>query len=824
MEYPETMEPATLRPRGATDAGNDRAEAGAPGASSPRPGRRATEVRTGVVALSIAFTIAAAVGVAWPDVAVHLAERGVERADRIIHLVGAAILMSAAAMLGIASTRSVGRRRIGLGTTALGAATVAVGTTVMTLGGPTVGLVTPGGLTVLQVVGVVLLVAGVVAMPSSSSWSAIAVVDTGLAATTALALIWLAPLRSSAAPDADLLDIARRHPTALALVLLTLGGVVYLVRVVQAPGPGDMALVVAALLIPSTFYTSLLGQEAGPGAIALRSSVLWWLCGPGVLAVAGFRAMRDHGRPTQEPDETARATRAEWVAVLAILLTLGAVATHRMFIDSLDPVMLALGVFVVLLSTYRLTVLQREQVALQRRLGALAVELHERARTDELTGLGNRAGLVETLDRAMSGDSTVHVFYADVDEFKTVNDALGHETGDQLLVLTARRLTDAFGPTTFRIGGDEFVAVRTDLGPAEAAELARNVVAAAAEPVDIDGVAMSARISIGVAHSGPRADGHAPRNGDELLRMADLALNRAKELGRARACAYDAWLQDRADRRLVVQQGLRRAVDRDEFEVRYRPVIDLETRDLLAAEAVVRWETPDRHLLLPSEYFEIAADTGLVPAISRSNLRIAAAPWLSTEPPDVPLAVSLTLPELVHGGLVDDIDLLLGSMPRSSLRLQIPESAFMDPAAQPSVDRLVDRGYALCVREFGTAASSLRRLRDLPDPAIRVDRSFVAGLNHRMADRLILEAVVAVAGELGIEITADGITQPGQTVLLHELGIRRGQGWLFGRPSGWSEFTRQHLEGAGDHDGLQRTPRPADPSSSPAAPLAGSGR
>ncbi|UDY34758.1 putative bifunctional diguanylate cyclase/phosphodiesterase [Dermatobacter hominis] len=823
------MEPTDPPPRGADDAGHgDRGDAGraAAPARRARRGGSSNPVPPGVLAISAAFVIAAAVGVAWPDIATELRVHGVDRPDRIIHLVGALILLAAAVMLAVGAAHSTGRRRIGLGTIATGAGLLSIGTAAMTLGAaPTVGVITAGGLTVLQVLGVVLLIAGVVAMPSNASWGTIALVDAGLAVTTALALTWLAPLRVGTGPDAGPLDVAQRQPTALLLVVLTLGGVIYLVRVVQAPGPGDMAIVVAVLLIPSAFYTSVVGQSAGPGAVAFRGSVLWWLCGPGVLAIAGFQAMRARSRPAAidpEQADTRRATRAEWVAVIAMLLTLGAVATHRLFIDSLDPVLLALGVVAVLLSTFRLTVLQREQVALQQRLGALALELHERARTDELTGLGNRAALVEALDRLMSEGAPVHVFYADVDDFKTVNDALGHETGDRLLVLTAHRLTDVFGPSTYRVGGDEFVAVHPDLSPADAADLARSIVAITAEPVDIDGVAVSARLSIGVAHSGPAPDGGAPRNGDELLRMADLALNRAKELGRARACSYDAWLQDRADRRLIVQQGLRRAVDRDEFEVRYRPVVDLETGDLLAAEAVVRWETPDRHLLLPTEYFEIAADTGLVPAISRSNLRLAAAPWLSTDPPDVPLSISLTLPELVHGGLVDDLDHLLGSIPRSSLRLQIPESALMDPVSQPSVDRLVERQYGICVRDFGTAASSLRRLSRLPEPSIRIDRSFVAGLNHRVADRLILEAVVGIGAELRVQITADGVTQPGQATLLRELGIRRAQGWLFGRPSGWPDFVRQHLRPERERSPLEW--RPGTTTAAHDAPMAGSDR
>ncbi|MCB1269606.1 MAG: EAL domain-containing protein, partial [Microthrixaceae bacterium] len=206
---------------------------------------------------------------------------------------------------------------------------------------------------------------------------------------------------------------------------------------------------------------------------------------------------------------------------------------------------------------------------------------------------------------------------------------------------------------------------------------------------------------------------------------------------------------------------------------------------------LLRWETPDHHLLHPAEYLGIAADSGLVPAISRSGLRRATAPWASADPPTVPLSINLTRPELLHGGLLDDLEEIAGSIPRSALRLQIPEAAFMDPAAQPTIDNLSRVGYRICVRDFGTASSSVRRLNGLPDPAIRIDRSFVSGLAQRRSDRAVLSTIVEVGAALGVQITADGVTQPGQVVILRELGVTRGQGWLFGRPVPWPDFLRR---------------------------------
>lgn len=780
----------------------------------------------GLLVIAAAFALAGAAAAAWPDLASALRDVGLDRPDAVIQVAGAGILLVAACMLAVGARRSSGRRRVGLAGIAAGSAVLALGSVVLALGSAlTVGIIGSNGPTAFQMLGVAIIVGGVVAMPSNVHWSAIVVIDAALAVTTALALLWLAPLRGTAGPEGGLLDVTQREPSALLLAVLMVVGVVYLVRVVQGSGPGDLALVVAVLLIASAVYTSVVGLFATAGDVAERGSFVWWLCAPMALVIAGHRSMMRRGvdtpsdRTTSDPaadrsaagdhsaeqDDERRARRAERVGVCAVLLTLAAVATHRSFIDSLDPVMLGLGVVAVLLSTFRLALLQQEQTALQIRLGGLAHELHERARTDDLTGVGNRMALMEEIGRRLDGDDDhLWAFYVDVDDFKAVNDALGHETGDRILAATARRLLEVVGSSTYRVGGDEFVALRSGLTPDEAEDLATAMVASAVEPIDVDGVAVSARLSVGVADTPVHPTG-TPVDADEVLRKADLALNRAKELGRSRAATYDGWLQERAARRRIVQVGLRQAVDRDEFEVRYRPTVHLRTGQMVGAEALMRWEAPDHdlldprnHFLLPHEYFDIAADTGLVPAISRCNLRLAAAPWLSDSPPSFPLSVSLTLPELVHGGLADDIEELFGELPSATLRLQVPEAALMHPAAQQSVGRLIQTGRSICVRDFGTATSSLRQLSRLPVPSIRTDRSFVSGLGHRRSDRLILDSVVDICAALGVEVTADGITQPGQVDQLLDLGIDRGQGWLFGRPEPWAE-----LVGRVDDDGAR---------------------
>ncbi|HMR94537.1 MAG TPA: EAL domain-containing protein [Microthrixaceae bacterium] len=757
--------------------------------------------------------LAAAAGALWPELSPLLRSLGVAHPTQVVRVLGSLVLLGGATAVSVEAVRSRGRRRIGLGLVAAGAGILAAGTlAVQTSHQSAAAIITTAGPTTLQILGIAAMVAGVIALPSNLDWSWIAVIDVGLAATAALSALWLAPVRGGSGPEGGLLDVTRREPTAIVLVALMVVGVALVVRVVQDRRPGDLALATAVLILPSALYTAVVGQKLALTAPSLRSAVMWWLVGPPILVLAGWqmsrarRATPGDARPRVDAaggassgdagidsnDDERRARRAEWVFVFAMLITLASVATQRLFLDALDPVLLLLGLVAVLGSAGRLALLQREQTDLQQQLGSIAEELRVRARTDELTGLGNRLALVEEVDRVLlSGARDVHAFYIDIDDFKTVNDALGHEVGDQLLVRTAEHLTAAFGPRTFRLGGDEFVALAVDATCADAAERARRAVADATEPVDIGGVAVTARLSIGVSHATVDVDGTPSDSPEELLRMADLALNRAKELGRCRVVTFDTWLQERVDRRLMVQHGLHRAVELDEFDVTYRPEVDLATGEVLGAEALLRWETPDHHLLHPAEYLGIAADSGLVPAISRSGLRRATAPWTSADPPTVPLSINLTRPELLHGGLLDDLEDIAGSIPRSALRLQIPEAAFMEPAAQPTIDQLIGAGYRICVRDFGTASSSVRRLSGLPDPAIRIDRSFVSGLAQRRSDRAVLSTIVEVGLALGVQITADGVTQPGQVAILRELGVTRGQGWLFGRPVPWPDFLRR---------------------------------
>jgi diguanylate cyclase (GGDEF)-like protein len=699
-----------------------------------------------------------------------------------------------------AARRRAGRFRVGGTAIAVGAAVVAVGTAAIALAGePMDGMIARSGATPIQLVGIAVMTCGALALPSSVVWSAVSRIDVALVLLAGTALMWLAPLRTIHGPSGALVDVLRGEPAITLTVVLMLTGAVMLVRCTPGGRPGIWPLTMAVIAFPAGMYNAAMGLGTANSS-TVQASEVWWLIGPVLLLGAGCRAIgaerRDEARV--EPEGEASGV----LPALSVIVSLTCAAFHEQVMTSLDAVMMAIGVVTVMVAALRLGLLQSHQARLQDELQELAGTLADEARTDQLTGLGNRLGLEEHLGRSLA-DPTGHgvsLFYIDVDNFKTVNDALGHKAGDRLLVDLSVRLTDVLGSGVFRIGGDEFVAVRDDLDDERAEALAAALVAALSPPVNVDGRPVSAAASIGLARSSGGSD-----DADSLLRRADLALYRAKELGRARSAVYDGWLQERADRRLSLQQGLRRAIQDGEFEVRYQPVVELATGRVVAAEASVRWDTADHGLLLPDEFLPVAAEAGLVPEISAMALRASMSRLADAVLDDgtpLRLAVNLGAQEMAYGGLVEDIRTVLhgSGVDPSRIELEVTERVVMDPASAPTLDGLVALGATVTVRDFGTGSSSLRRLGRFPDPTIKVDRSFVAGLGRRSDDQLIMEAVAELATELGFTVTADGVTQEVQATELARLGADRAQGWWFGHAVPWAEFVARHLVGSGETD------------------------
>jgi diguanylate cyclase (GGDEF)-like protein len=436
-----------------------------------------------------------------------------------------------------------------------------------------------------------------------------------------------------------------------------------------------------------------------------------------------------------------------------------------------------------------------------RRLAA-ATEREEAARTladarlhDSLTMLPNRTIFEARAEQAIAAarrqGRAVAILFIDVDHFKHINDSLGHAAGDAVLREVARRLRGGVRETdsVSRFGGDEFVVLCADVEPADALHVVRAVRRALNGPVTIGGREVPVTFSIGVAlHSA--AD--EPRAPSELLREADVAMYRAKELGRDRSEIFHSELHRRALARLDAEAALRRAVDEQQFVVFYQPIVSLPGGELRGAEALVRWRRPGSAALVPpSEFIPIAEESGLIGEIDDWVLRAAiaeVADWVrrGIVDEDFALSVNVSARQLADPDLPDAIAQALKGWerPARSLCLEITESAMMpDPAgAQRTLDRLSALGVLLAIDDFGVGHSSLGQLaRSLPIRLLKLDRSFVHAMTGPR-DRGIVQAAASLAGALSLDTVAEGVESAEQAAELAAMGFTYAQGFHFGCP------------------------------------------
>ncbi|HYD10621.1 MAG TPA: EAL domain-containing protein, partial [Acidimicrobiales bacterium] len=406
--------------------------------------------------------------------------------------------------------------------------------------------------------------------------------------------------------------------------------------------------------------------------------------------------------------------------------------------------------------------------------------LRHRAEHDALTGLANRAALADALEARLDAGEQPAVVLLDLDGFKGLNDSLGHVAGDQLLRVVANRLRAAVRPTDVvaRLGGDEF-AVVVDGGHQDAFDVATRITERLDEQVAVLGRVVRCRASVGVTTIGSSAD--------ELIRNADLAMYEAKAGGRNRVEVFEDRLHQRLVRRMRLEEALAHAVDRNELRLVHQPVVDLETGRLLGAEALLRWRHAGEEIE-PSEFVPLAEETGLITSIGRWVLReacAAAARWHRLRPDGPPprVAVNVSALQLGSGTLVTDVAdaLTAARLSPSCLTIEITESAVM-ARSEEIVGRLSALravGVRVSIDDFGTGHSSLGRLRFLPVDEVKIDRSFVSGAGDAV-DIAVVEAVLALAGSLGLEVVAEGIETRDQLDALRLRGCEMGQGWLFG--------------------------------------------
>ncbi len=416
--------------------------------------------------------------------------------------------------------------------------------------------------------------------------------------------------------------------------------------------------------------------------------------------------------------------------------------------------------------------------------------LTHQARHDDLTGLPNRAHMIERLDaaieRARAGDeSQFAMLFLDLDRFKLVNDSIGHASGDDMLIEVGRRISGAIGEhdTVARLGGDEFaVLIERMASPLRAEEVASQLLAELSQPMIVAGRELFPSASIGIALWGP-----AYRRGEELLRDADAAMYRAKSAGRHRSMLFDAQMRAEATRLLDLEADLRRALNREAFEPWLQPIVRLSDGAVVGHEALLRWHHEQRGPLSPDAFIGVGEDNGLIEQVDWLMYR-RVLEWMAANGGDGYVSINVSPSHFRSEDFAQrllDLVSACGADPRR-LRIEITEVALLDdaPRALRTLNVLRSRGVLALLDDFGTGFSALSYLHRFPIQCLKIDRSFVAGLQgeSHMESLALIRAILALAATLGIDAIGEGVESAYQNQTLRDLGCVYGQGFLFGYP------------------------------------------
>ena len=412
------------------------------------------------------------------------------------------------------------------------------------------------------------------------------------------------------------------------------------------------------------------------------------------------------------------------------------------------------------------------------------------ARHDSLTKLPNRVLFGEALHQACETcESTgIALLCLDLDHFKVVNDTLGHATGDGVLVAVAERLRGCVREFDLaaRLGGDEFAVILVTSDIAEAGAIANRIIDRISRPYHFDGQLVQIGMSVGITMA--PADGRTP---GVLMKNADLALYRAKTDGRSLWRLYDPEMDERLQDRRSLQSALRQALPRHEFRVEYQPIVDFASRRIVGAEALLRWQHPERGLLPPSEFIELAEEAGLIGQIGEWVLGeacAAAAHW----PAGITVAVNLSPLQFRDPALVQMIYAALSTagLAPGRLELEITETTMLETNSQTAdaLWALHNRGVRIALDDFGTGYSSLSYLRRFPFDKIKIDRSFINDLGYEKDDSSIILAIIGLAERMNMLVTAEGVETAEQAELLVSYGCAQAQGFLFYKPMAGEVF------------------------------------
>jgi diguanylate cyclase (GGDEF)-like protein/PAS domain S-box-containing protein len=424
---------------------------------------------------------------------------------------------------------------------------------------------------------------------------------------------------------------------------------------------------------------------------------------------------------------------------------------------------------------------------------ALEAELQRQAFTDPLTGMPNRSLFRDRLEQAVAGSDgrPVTLLLLDLDDFKLVNDNLGHSAGDELLTTIAERLRAQVRPSDVlaRLGGDEFAILMEDLAPEDAATLAARLLTVVREPIRLASREVVCTLSLGIAS----ASGGDGVTAEQLLGNADLAMYAAKRAGRNAYRIFEPTMTMSVLEEAQQRADLEHALEHEEFLVLYQPVVEMHTQRLTGVEALVRWQHPRDGLLGPYHFIANAEANGLIVPLGRWVLREATqqlARWRAESPEaaaGLKMNVNLSARQFQYAGLVDDVQAAIADagIDPASLTLEITESMLMADieSAKQTLHSLRRLGVRLAIDDFGTGYSSLSYLKQLPVDIIKIDKTFVDQVDTDADDVALVDAVVGLGQALKMQTVAEGIETDGQWAMLRRIGIDHGQGYLFGRPS-----------------------------------------
>jgi len=483
----------------------------------------------------------------------------------------------------------------------------------------------------------------------------------------------------------------------------------------------------------------------------------------------------------------ARAVGAVFVMYIASLATAMFMSGDHLVMGTLNLFVLSLAIALQSASGRENTRLHEQLIVQMEDLGRSEERFRALAWTDELTGLLNRRSFVEQLDRRLRQGRPFAVLFMDLDRFKEINDTLGHEAGDEMLVEIGNRISRALGPSVdiARFGGDEFCVLVPEIaGTRHAVRCGERILDALREPVEVARIATFVTASIGVALSDKVS------TSAQLLSDADAAMYAAKRSGRLGIAVFDEKLRDRATERLRIANELPRAI-RNELVVHYQPVVALADGSVTGFEALVRWQHPVRGLVPPNDFIDIAEDTGLIVPLGAHVLETACrqlGTWISDGRVSTRTTVSVNLSprQISDAALSATIAdaLVTARLDAANLILEITESALMSEGGDIDavVKELRNSGVRFSVDDFGTGYSSLTYLKRFPVDALKIDRAFVNGMPDDADDVVIVDAVVGLANALGLDCVAEGVEVDQQMDYLKSIGCSHAQGYLIAKP------------------------------------------